>query len=226
MCAKVGMHRGTPRDAQHAEGYGGLVTDSFNTPSRLALHACCGPCLIEPFDVLDAEFDQTVVIYFNPNIHPADEYERRRDTLENYAREAGIDVVELDYDVNRWMEQVAPLARDAGARCRACYGLRLGEVAAWAAANGFDAISTTLTVSPYQDADAIADEGRAAAARAGVHFVARDFRERYAEATRRSRDLGMYRQNYCGCVLSDIEAREQRAKRRAERARDKASADD
>jgi len=197
------------------------VTDSTHKPSRLALHACCGPCLIEPFDALDAEYDRTVVVYFNPNIHPAEEYERRRDTLANYARENGIDVVELEYDVDSWMEQVAPFARDAASRCRACYALRLGEVAAWAAANGFDAVSTTLTVSPYQDAEAIAEEGRAAAAREGVQFVARDFRERYPEATRRSRDLGMYRQNYCGCLLSDIEAREQRARRKAQRASSK-----
>ncbi|TLM97427.1 MAG: epoxyqueuosine reductase QueH, partial [Actinobacteria bacterium] len=88
----------------------------------------------------------------------------------------------------------------------------------WAAENGFDAIATTLTVSPYQDADAIAEEARAAAAEFGVTYVGADFRDRYGEATRRSRELGMYRQNYCGCVMSDVKARRDREARRRERA--------
>ena len=91
-------------------------------------------------------------------------------------------------------------------------------MARWAAANGFDAMTTTLTVSPYQDCEAIAVEGEAAAALAGIEFVRRDFTDRYPEATRRSRELGMYRQNYCGCVMSDLEAREERTRRRKQRA--------
>ena len=91
-------------------------------------------------------------------------------------------------------------------------------MASWAAENGFDAMTTTLTVSPYQDAEAIALEGEAAAAAAGIEFVRRDFTDLYPDATRRSRELGMYRQNYCGCVMSDLEAREERARRREQRA--------
>ncbi len=184
---------------------------------RLALHACCGPCLLEPYDALAAEADDVVVVYFNPNIHPAEEYERRRDTLVAHAQAAGVRVVEIDYDPAAWMERVAPLARTPQQRCRACYRLRLGEVARWAAENGFDSVATTLTVSPYQDAEAIAAEGRSAAAEAGVEYVTRDFRDRYPDATRRSRELGMYRQNYCGCLMSDIEARAEREARRAAR---------
>lgn len=184
---------------------------------KLALHACCGPCLLEPFDALAAEGNDVVVVYYNPNIHPAEEYERRRDTLVEHAREAGIRVVELDHDPAAWMERVAPLARAGVDRCRACYRLRLEEVARWAVENGCDAIATTLTVSPYQDEDSIAAEGEAAAAAAGLTYLRRDYRERYQDATRRSRELGMYRQNYCGCVMSDLEARQQRAERKAAR---------
>jgi predicted adenine nucleotide alpha hydrolase (AANH) superfamily ATPase len=101
--------------------------------------------------------------------------------------------------------------------------LRLGEAARYAAENGYDALATTLTISPYQDPDAIRDEGQAAAAHVGIEWVDRDFRSVYLEATRRSRELGMYRQNYCGCELSDVEAQEQRATRRAERAATKAA---
>jgi len=185
---------------------------------RLALHVCCGPCFLEPYDALVADAAEVAVVYFNPNIQPVEEYQHRRDTLIDYAQRCGVDIVELPYDPALWLEQVGPLARSPRERCRACYRLRLREVAHWAAENGCEAMTTTLTVSPYQDADAIAEEGDRAASEAGVEFVRRDFRERYSEAMRRSRDLGMYRQNYCGCVMSDLEAREQRERRRAESA--------
>lgn len=184
---------------------------------KLLLHACCGPCLLEPYDELARAGDEVTVVYANPNIHPAEEYERRRDTLANYAAEAGIEWVEIPYDPASWMERVAPLARDRLRRCRACYRLRFESAAEYAVEHGFDAIATTLSVSPYQDADAIAEEGEAVAAAHGLEYVRRDFRDRYPEATRRSRELGMYRQNYCGCVLSDVEARQDRERSRAER---------
>ena len=192
--------------------------DNSQRPARLLLHACCGPCLIEPLDVLVAEADHVTVVFANPNIHPAEEYERRRDTLRRYAQTLGVDVVELQYDPIAWLDAVAPLANAGAARCRACYRLRLTRAARYAAEHGYDAIATTLTVSPYQDADAILAEGERAAAEAGVSYLHRDFRARYAEATRRSRELGMYRQNYCGCVLSEAEARRERAARKEARA--------
>ncbi len=192
-------------------------------PTRLLLHACCGPCLIEPLDALAHQAEHVTIVFANPNIHPAEEYERRRDTLTEYAESLGIEVVELPYEPDVWAERVGGL-RDAGAeRCRACYALRLGQAARYAAENGFDALATTLTVSPYQDAEGIAQEGRRAAAEAHVTYVERDFRERYPDATRRSRELGMYRQNYCGCVYSKAEAEAERAERRARRAAEKAA---
>ena len=187
-------------------------------PSRLLLHACCGPCLLEPLDALSAEADHVAIIFANPNIHPAEEYERRRDTLRAYAETLGIEVVELDYDPAAWTATVGRLANAGAARCRACYALRLGQAAAYASEHGFNALATTLTVSPYQDAEAIRQEGERAAVAAGVRYVDRDFRDRYSDATRRSRALGMYRQNYCGCMLSEVEAQEERAARKAARA--------
>jgi predicted adenine nucleotide alpha hydrolase (AANH) superfamily ATPase len=185
---------------------------------RLALHTCCAPCLLEPFDALSPEMDEIVVVYANPNIHPFEEYVRRRDTLVAYARTTGIEVVELPYDPARWLTEVGVHGNDRARRCRACYALRLRMVSDWAAENGFGAVATTLTVSPYQDPDVIAEEGERAAESAGVHHVATDFRARYPQATTRSRTLEMYRQNYCGCLLSDLEARGQREARRARRA--------
>jgi hypothetical protein len=182
------------------------------------LHACCGPCLLEPFDALVAAGHEVRVAYANPNIQPREEYERRRDTLLAYAAGAGIAVDELPYDVEAWQRAVAGLEASPGERCRACFRVRLGAAARHAAEAGYEAVATTLTVSPYQDPEAIREAGEQVCAEAGVAFLVTDFRDRYPEATRRSRELGMYRQNYCGCRYSDEEAREARDRRRAERA--------
>jgi epoxyqueuosine reductase len=186
--------------------------------TRLALHACCGPCLLEPYDALAAEAEEVVVVYANPNIHGLEEYERRRDTLLAYADDHGIEVEELEYDPARWMEEVGRFGVDKERRCRACYRLRLTMTAEWASDHDYDAIATTLTVSPYQDPEAIREEGERAALASGVRYAGHDYRDRYRDATRRSRDLGMYRQRYCGCVLSQVEAAEQRRAKEAKRA--------
>ncbi|TLM78812.1 MAG: epoxyqueuosine reductase QueH [Actinobacteria bacterium] len=184
---------------------------------KVMLHACCGPCLLEPFDAIAAEHE-VVVCYANPNIHPAAEYERRRDTLMAYVRERGLAAVELAYDPDAWRMAVRGIEADRVRRCEACFRLRLGMVAHAAADAGCDAVASTLTVSPYQDQAAVDRAGRAACAEAGVTWLGGDFRDRYPEATRRSRELGMYRQNYCGCVYGVAEAEADRAHRREERA--------
>ncbi|MDO9556733.1 MAG: epoxyqueuosine reductase QueH [Coriobacteriia bacterium] len=183
---------------------------------RVMLHACCGPCLIEPFDALVTEHEVTVC-YANPNIHPLSEYRRRLETLLDYADSRGIEVLEEPYEIATWMRAVAGLEDDYPGRCTACFRLRLGMVAERAAALGYDAVATTLTVSPYQDPDSIREAGVEACAAAGVRYLDTDFRDRYRTATDRSRTLGMYRQNYCGCLLSDVEAQQQREARRARR---------
>jgi predicted adenine nucleotide alpha hydrolase (AANH) superfamily ATPase len=183
---------------------------------RIMLHACCGPCLLEPYDALAADHEVRVV-YANPNIHPLDEYERRRDTLLAYSDERGIGVDVMPYDPETWHAAVAGVEGDPSQRCPRCFALRLGMAARRAKEGGFDAVATTLTVSPYQDPGDIREAGEAACAEAGVAFLVTDFRDRYPEATRRSRELGMYRQNYCGCERSRDEADRQRQRRRAER---------
>ena len=200
-----------------------MSTSSPHRPHRLLLHACCGPCLLEPLDALVLEAEEVTIAFANPNIHPAEEYVRRRDTLVGYALQAGVDVVELPYDPAAWEQAVAPLGDAGAARCRACYRLRLELAAQMAAAGGYDALATTLSVSPYQDQAAINEEGRRAATDAGIAWLDRDFRDRYPDATARSRELGMYRQNYCGCVYSEAEADAERQARREARTAEKAA---
>ncbi len=182
----------------------------------IVLHACCGPCLIEPLEALAAN-DDVVVVFANPNIAPADEYDRRRETLWSYAATVGTEVVEIAYDHCLWRNAVRGLEHDQPARCAACYRLRLGMTADWARRHGYASIATTLTVSPYQDAEAIRRAGEEVAGLAGVAYVHRDFRDRYPSAMARAREFGLYRQNYCGCPFSQKEAEDTRARRRAER---------
>jgi predicted adenine nucleotide alpha hydrolase (AANH) superfamily ATPase len=181
------------------------------------LHACCGPCLLEPYDQLAAAHEVWVV-YANPNIHPLAEYERRRDALLEYARARGIGTDVLPYRPQDWDAAVQGLESASPSRCRACFRLRLGMAARHAAAKGFDAVATTLTVSPYQDPELICSAGQEACAAEGVGFLVTDFRDRYPAATRRSRELGMYRQNFCGCRYSAMEAAQARDIARVERA--------
>lgn len=183
---------------------------------KVLLHACCGPCLIEPLDALVAQHE-VAVVYANPNIHPRTEYELRRDTLLAYARDISLPVTELPYDPVRWITSVERFADDPQRRCDACWSLRLSMSAVLAAEQGFDAIATTLTVSPYQDPQGVREAGTRAAGEAGIVYLDHDFRELYPRATIRSRAAGMYRQNYCGCLFSKTEAEAQRLARREAR---------
>ena len=133
---------------------------------KVMLHACCGPCLLEPFDALASEHEVRVA-YANPNIHPRSEYEHRRDTLLAWTESQAVEVDELAYEPEVWDRAVAGLEEATGERCRACYRLRLGLVAKHAAESGFDAVATTLTVSPWQDPDGIREAGVEACAEHG-----------------------------------------------------------
>ena len=192
---------------------------------KILLHACCGPCSLEPVRLLQEEGHDLAVSYVNPNIHPKGEYVRRLETLLEWAREEGISVIEGSYDPNTWHATVGSSWLENGdreARCRACYRMRLEESARYAAENGFEALATTLTVSPYQYTFTIAEELERACEPWGLVPVFRDYRPYYHNATLRSRALGMYRQNYCGCVYSDKEARDEREERKAAREAEKA----
>ena len=181
---------------------------------KLLLHACCGPCALEPVDVFAGEGVKLAIDYANQNIHPHDEYERRLGVLREFvAKPHGLPLFTEDYDTGAWEREVGRFGEDRERRCRACYALRLEAAAARAEEAGFDALSTTLSISPYQFTDIIREELEAACARHGLACVFRDFRCRYGQATRRSCELGMYRQNYCGCRFSVAEAAAERAQR-------------
>lgn len=157
------------------------------------------------------------LFYSNSNIHPRAEYELRRDTIEAYAKELGVSFAEGAYEPDRWLEAIGE-HRDYGIeRCRRCYRMRLEDTARHAAEVGADAIASSLTISPYQFTSAINEELVAAAQSVGIQAIESDFRDRYHDSVVYSREAGMYRQNFCGCMFSQIEAAEHRERARAER---------
>ena len=158
---------------------------------------------------------QPVIFYANSNIAPKQEYQHRLETLQHWAAGEGLPVHEGAYDPQAWEDTAGRIGTtDRKARCRACYRLRLEESARFAAENGFEALGTTLTVSIYQYTDIIREELERACAQYGLAPVFDDFRPYFDEAERRSKALGMYRQNYCGCRFSAVEAEQERAERR------------
>lgn len=167
--------------------------------------------------LVEEGFEPTIC-WTNPNIQPADEHGRRLEELRRWTAMMDIPLIEAHEDYAAWEHSVARIgARERERRCRACYGLRLAEAVRVAKAEGFGHIATTLAVSPYQLFETCNDVLTRLAASHGLTPVIRDFRPWYPEATRRSRELGMYRQNYCGCRFSAAEAALDRIRLRDER---------
>lgn len=188
----------------------------------LLLHACCAPCSLEPVRLLVEEGFEPTICWTNPNIQPVSEHGKRLEELRRWSSDNGIRLIEAADDRDRWDASVARLGADRERRCRACYALRLAEACRVAEREGFSHIATTLAVSPYQLFDTCNDVLEKLASAHGLTPVIRDFRPWYPQATVRSRELGMYRQNYCGCRFSAAEAALDRARMRDERKVEKA----
>ncbi len=170
------------------------------------LHICCAPCATYPISVLTEEGLPFKGLFFNPNIHPIEEFARRKQTLEQYASLAGFDVrYEDDFLMDRWLEfsgAESAAGSDARERCMFCYTIRMRRAAAYASQNGFAGFTTTLLVSPYQKHDLIREAGEKAAAEHGTAFIYRDFRDGFRKGQSMAKELGLYRQKYCGCIIS------------------------
>jgi len=168
---------------------------------KILLHICCGPCTIFPLKKLRADGFFVQGLFFNPNIHPYLEYRRRMDTLRSYALSESFDVTfDEEYPMEEFLENVA-LRRDR--RCRHCYEIRLSTAADFAKKAGYGLFTTTLLYSTYQNHEMIAEVGRDAAKNAGIEFHYDDYRIGWREGIVRSKEMGMYRQQYCGCVYSE-----------------------
>lgn len=192
---------------------GACPTGALELGGRLLLHCCCGPCAVVSAERFRSLGTEVTAWFYNPNVHPEAEWERRRETMERVAAAAGLPLLEAEGGWAGLGAFLLALASRGGRRCHACYELRLRTTAAEAARRGFGAFSTTLLISPYQDLAALREVGEAAGRRYGVRFVYADLRQHYPESHARSRAMGLYRQSYCGCLFSALERAERRAQR-------------
>ena len=176
---------------------------------RLLLHSCCGPCSSYVLEYLTRYFE-VCLSYYNPNIQPRAEYELRLENqLKVLERIPGVTLVPCGYDGGAYDEAVRGLENEpeGGARCTECFALRLDFAAREAKRLGCDYFATTLTVSPHKDAQRINAIGEALAGKYGVKWLPADFKKRdgYKRSIELSREFGLYRQNYCGCLYSKTE---------------------
>lgn len=170
---------------------------------KILIHTCCGPCLTVPFFELQGEGEITAYFY-NPNIHPSREYMHRLDSFIAFCLEENIDYKLGLYEPVKYFDQV-DYHLPVGERCQNCYQLRLNETASFASKNGFQAITTTMLVSPYQDFEKIVELGKKIAADFKLSFIAQDFRQNYRHTIEESKKRNLYRQGYCGCIISEFE---------------------
>ena len=186
--------------------------------NKILLHACCGVCALEPVRIFKKENRDFALCYINPNIQPRNEFDKRLDALKTYVTKPNnLKLYTQEYDTDEWFEKVPPLKNELQMRCTQCYRMRFRDLALLAANEGYDAICTTLTISPFQFKEIIFEELDNAAKTQGLQAELIDFSPFYKNAQEISRKNGMYRQNYCGCTFSCAEAQAQREKRKKER---------
>jgi hypothetical protein len=169
--------------------------------ARILLHTCCGPCTLYPLRLLRDKGHEVTGFFYNANIQPLQEFQRRLAALREVA--AGQDlrlIVREDYELEEFLRQV--VFRESR-RCHYCYAHRLEATARLARKSGYDAFSTTLFFSTHQDHDLIRAIASAAADRVGVALLYEDFRVGWREGQAEARNLGIYRQQYCGCIYSE-----------------------
>ncbi len=170
-------------------------------PGKLLLHSCCAPCTTYSLRRLRDDGYEVKGLFYNPNIHPYTEYRKRLEAFVDYCARVGHDALIVDeYGLRDFLSAVR---QDFDERCAVCYEMRLRRAARQAIETGCDAFTTSLTISPYQNHDLIKAVGSSVAEQEGVEFRYFDFRPGYRESVSISREMGLYRQGYCGCIFSE-----------------------
>ncbi len=177
---------------------------------KLLLHVCCGPCSLYVYKKMAevAGYDITCFFY-NPNIHALKEYLFRKNELERIAALFQWNVVYGEYDLNTWFAQVKGHEKDRerGERCSICFKMRLNETFAYARQYDFDAVTTTLSISPYKVTRQINEIGEQLANQYGIPFLSENFKKQdgYNISKKMAVELGVKQQDYCGCTFSKVE---------------------
>jgi hypothetical protein len=170
---------------------------------KLLMHICCGPCTIYPLKELRIQGHEVAGVFYNPNIHPYQEYQRRLQTLNDYAAKTFLKTYCPEgYLLEEFLRQIVFKEND---RCKYCLQHRLKYTAEMALADKYDGFTTTLLYSKYQKHDLIREIGEHLSWQVGIPFYYQDFRAGWAEGVKISKELDMYRQPYCGCIYSEKE---------------------
>ncbi len=171
-------------------------------PKPILLHSCCAPCTIYPLRSLSEEGYSPKCFFYNPNVHPYTEFKRRLDAMKVFVLDTGVGaLIDDDYGLDVFLKAVY----GSDDRCVLCYEMRLFETARQCQERQLERFTTTLLYSKHQKHDVIADVCRQAASKHGVEFVYMDFREGWKEGIAESKRMGLYRQQYCGCIFSEQE---------------------
>lgn len=189
----------------------------------LLMHSCCAPCSSYCLSYL-AEYFHIMIYYYNPNIAPQEEYQKRveeqKRLLQQLPVRYPIRYEEGTYDPETFFAMAKGLedVPEGGTRCFACYELRQREAARYAAEHGFDYFTTTLSVSPHKNAAKLNEIGLRLGQEYGIQYLVSDFKKKggYQESIRLSREYDLYRQDYCGCIYSRMENERKRAAREAD----------
>jgi len=178
----------------------------------VALHVCCGGCATVALERL-TQRGPVVAVWYNPNLFPETEHEARKQAARRACEDFGVELVEGPYEHERWLKAVAGLEGEPerGRRCDVCFAMRFGWAADWAARRGLRYLTSTLTVGPQKVVEVIHHIGCQEAAARGLQWVAVTFRKQggFQRSVQLSRQLGLYRQDYCGCEFSLAERRRQ-----------------
>lgn len=181
---------------------------------KLLLHICCAPDATVAIERLSQDY-AVVTFFYNPNIHPREEYEKRLAEMLRVAEQASVPLHEGPYDDARWFDLAKDLMDEPerGRRCEVCFRMRLESTAAFAKEHGFQAFAATLTVSPHKDANLVNRLGKEAGERFGTTYFPTDLKKKdgFKRSLELSREFRLYRQDYCGCLPSFDERERQKA---------------
>ncbi len=178
---------------------------------RILLHICCGPCSTYTIGRLREERFSVTGFWYNPNVHPFSEHERRRECIEEYARGVGLPMIWWpNYEMVEILRRVSGNEAE-GDRCSIDYRMRLEKTAEVAVQEGCDAFTTTLLISPHQDQTLIREIGEELGPKYNLEFYFENFRRGWTERGRLAKEHNLYRQNYCGCIYSEWERYGRRA---------------
>ena len=170
---------------------------------KLLLHTCCGPCFLGVWEELSLHPEiETTLYYFNPNIYPEEEFKKRLQNLKLVADQKSLPLITTDWQNGLYNNGISQTGAIFPSRCLGCYRIRLLDVAKYAKLNGYDAFSTTLFVSPYQQHKELRQIGEEIEKIVGIKFYYTDWRPFFRKGQTDAKTLGIYRQRYCGCQYS------------------------